>query len=156
MGRQATPLILETEEITQLRQLLKAGRHASREITRAQVLLKLHEGNKATDIAKECFCSPATVKGIKARYLTGGLQRALKDAPRSGAPSKITEFHEADVTLLACSTPPEGFGKWTVDLLSDKMIQLGYSEGASPSSIRRILKKVNSNPGNKNSGALGS
>jgi len=156
MGRQATPLVLKAEEIEQLRQLLKAGRHASREITRAQVLLKLHEGIKPTDIAQSCFCSPATVKGIKARYLGQGLQRALKDAPRSGAPAKITEFHEADVTVLACSPPPAGRGKWTVDLLSDKMVQLGYQEGVSPSSIRRILKKVNASPGSKNSGASGS
>lgn len=152
MGRQLQPLILQEEEVIYLRQLLSNGRHSSREIIRAQVLLKLHSGAKPTAIAQEVFVQPSTVKAIKRRYLSGGLDRALSDAPRSGAPAKITEFHEADVTVLSCSTPPEGHGQWTVELLSDQMVQLGYTEGVSPSSIRRILKKVNSNPGSKNSG----
>jgi transposase len=152
MGRKLNPLVLKEEEITQLRQMLSSGRHSSREITRAQILLKLHAGGKPTAIAQELFSQPSTVSKIKRRYLSEGLEHALKDAPRSGAPAKITEFHEADITTLACSTPPEGYGKWTVDLLSDKMVQLGYTEGVSPSSVRRILKKVNSNLGNKNSG----
>lgn len=153
MGRKQHPLTLKEDEIRQLHQMLSSGRHSSREIARAQVLLKLHGGSKPTAIAQEVFLQPSTVNGIKRRYLNEGLERALKDAPRSGAPAKVTEFHEADVTALACSTPPEGYGQWTVELLSDKMIQLGYTEGVSPSSIRRILKKVNSNPGSKNSGA---
>ena len=153
MGRKLQPLVLKESEITQLRQLLSKGCHSSREIMRAQVLLKLHAGGKPTAISQEVFVQPATVKSIKRRYLSEGLERALIDAPRSGAPAKITEFHEADVTTLACSTPPEGYGQWTVDLLSDQMVQLGYQEGVSPSSIRRILKKANSNRGNKNYGA---
>lgn len=152
MGRKLQPLILKEAEITQLRELLRAGRHSSREVIRAQVLLKLHAGTKPTAIALEVFVQPATVTSVKRRYLTEGLERALTDAPRSGAPAKITEFHEADVTTLACSTPPEGYGQWTVDLLSDKMVQLGYQEGVSPSSVRRILKKANLNPGNKSCG----
>lgn len=152
MGRKLQPLVLKEEEITHLRQLLKSGSHSSREIARAQVLLKLHAGAQPTAISQEVFVEPSTVKGIKRRYLSEGLERALKDAPRSGAPAKITEFHEADVTTLACSTPPEGYGQWTVDLLSAQMVQLGYQEGVSPSSIRRILKKVNSSLGNKNCG----
>jgi putative transposase len=154
MGRKLHPLILKEAEITELQQMLSSGRHSSREIIRAQVLLKLHAGSKPTAIAQEVFVQPATVASIKRRYLSEGLERALKDAPRSGAPVKITEFHEADVTVLACSTPPEGYGKWTVELLSDQMVQLGYQEGVSPSSIRRVLKKVNSSPGNKSFGAL--
>lgn len=156
MGRTLHPLVLKEEEIEQLRQMLKSGRHSSRELSRAQVLLKLHAGIQPSVIAQEVFVQPSTVKKIKQRYLSEGMERALKDAPRSGAPAKITEFHEADVTVLACSTPPEGYGEWTVELLADKMVQLGYQEGVSPSSIRRILKKVNLNPGNKNSGASGS
>lgn len=153
MSRKQHPLTLKEDEIQQLRQMLSSGRHSSREIARAQVLLKLHAGGKPTAIAQEVFLQPSTVSGIKRRYLSEGLERALKDAPRSGAPAKVTEFHEADVTALACSTPPEGCGQWTVELLSDKMVQLGYTEGVSPSSIRRILKKANSSPGSKNSGA---
>ena len=153
MGRKLTSLVLKEEEIAHLRQMLNSGRHLSREITRAQILLKLHAGGKPTAISQELLTQPSTVNKIKRRYLEQGLEYALKDAPRSGAPPKITEFHEADVTMLACSTPPEGYGQWSVELLSDKMVQLGYTEGVSPSSIRRILKKVNSSPGNKNSGA---
>jgi transposase len=152
MGRKLIPLSLSDSEITHLEEMLRKGTYKSQEIRRAQILLRLHEGEKPTAISLAVKCSPATVKSVKQRYLSAGMERALKDLPRSGAPPKVTEYHEADVTALACSTPPEGRGKWTAELLSDELVKLGYHEGHSPSSVRRILKKVNSNRGKKGSG----
>lgn len=152
MGRNLVPIELPESEESALRTLLQKGNHNSREYKRAQILLKLQAGEKPTAISEQVYCSPATVKAVKKRYLSGGLERALKDAPRSGAPPKVTEYHEADVTAIACSTPPEGRGKWTAELLSDELVRLGYEQGHSPSTVRRILKKVNLNPGKKESG----
>ena len=153
MGRKLTPLVLKPSEEHELRSLLQKGNHNSREYRRAQILLKLHAGGRPTAISQEVYCSPATVKAVKSRYLKGGLERALKDAPRSGAPPKVTEYHEADITAIACTTAPKGRGKWTAELLSDELVKLGYEEGHSPSSVRRVLKKVNLNPGKNASGA---
>lgn len=153
MGRKRIPVELKPSEESLLLGLLQKGNHNSREYRRAQILLKLHAGGKPTAISQEVYCSPATVKAVKSRYLEGGLERALKDAPRSGAPAKVTEYHEADITAIACTTPPKGRGKWTAELLSDELVKLGYEEGHSPSSVRRVLKKVNSNPGKNACGA---
>ena len=153
MGRKLIPIVLKEGEVPQLEQILRKGTHKSQEIRRAQILLRLHAGEKPTSISLAVNCSPATVKSVKRRYQEGGLERALKDLPRSGAPPKVTEYHEADVTAIACSPPPKGRGRWTAELLSDELVKLGYEEGHSPSSVRRILKKVNSNRGKKESGA---
>lgn len=153
MGRKLIVVDLPVEEQDQLRRLLSKGFHSSRTIRRAHTLLRLHAGEKPTAIAITLDCSPATVKAVKSRYLKSGLERALYDAPRSGAPPKVTTYHEADVTALACSIPPLGRGKWTAELLSDELVKLGYQEGHSPSTVRRILKKVNSNRGKSVSGA---
>lgn len=153
MGRKLTRIELTDSEESTLRTILQKGTHNSREYKRAQILLKLQAGAKPTAISLEVYCSPATVKAVKKRYLSGGLDRALKDAPRSGAPAKVTEYHEADITAIACTVAPKGRGKWTAELLSDELVKLGYEEGHSPSTVRRILKKVNLSLGRKGFGA---
>jgi len=153
MGRKLIPVDLSTEEESKLRSMLQKGEHNSREYKRAQILLKLHAGEKPTAISKQVYCSPGMVTGTKRRYLEKGLDGALQDAARSGAPPKVSEYHEADITAIACSSPPEGRGRWTAELLSDELIKLGYEEGHSPSSVRRVLKKVNLNLGKSESGA---
>jgi len=152
MGRKLIALVLTSEEESSLHDMLQKGTHNSRELKRAQILLKLHSGEHPTPISIAVYCSPATVKAVKRRYLSGGLNRALKDAPRSGAPPKVTEYHEADITAIACTNPPRGRGAWTAELLSDELVKMGYKEGHSPSSIRRVLKKVNLNRGKKECG----
>lgn len=154
MGRKLIRLELSAAEQAQLREMLSKGEHNSREYKRAQILLKLDAGERPTAISEQVYCAPSTVKAVKKRYLDGGLSRALNDAPRSGAPPKVTTYHEADVTAIACSTPPEGRGRWTAELLSDELVKLGYEEGHSPTTVRRILKKVNSSLGKNVFGAL--
>ena len=153
MGRKLIPLVLKESEVFELEEMLRKGTYKSQEIRRAHILLRLHAGEKPTAISLAVKCSPATVKSVKKRYQDGGLERALKDLPRSGAPPKVSEYHEADVTAIACSPPPEGRGRWTAELLSDELVKLGYREGHSPSSVRRILKKVNLSRGSKDCGA---
>lgn len=144
---------LTFEQQTFLAQFVKTGKHRSREIIRATVLLKLHTGVAATLVADQVGSTYQTVNQIRKKFIASGLDRALFDAPRCGAPSKVTAYHEADLTVLACSKPPEGAEHWTISLLSDEMACLGYEEGKSKSTVRRTLKKVNLNRGKKPVGA---
>jgi hypothetical protein len=73
------------------------------------------------------LCSKGTVRNVRQRFLQGGLRAALYDKRWPGAPSKFTGEVEARLTMLACSDPPEGAARWTVCLLADKMVELGYS-----------------------------
>jgi transposase len=88
--------------------------------------------------------TPQTVFNVKRRCLEGGLQAALYDQPRSGRPVEIDGQQRAKITALACSTPPEGRARWTLRLLADKGVELGYCESLSHTTARQILKKTNS------------
>ncbi len=87
--------------------------------------------------------SPQTVYNVKRRYLAEGLQAALFDKARSGRPIEISGSQRASITALACSTPPAGRARWTLRLLADKAVELGYCESLSHTAARKILKKTN-------------
>ena len=68
---------------------------------------------------------------------------SLMRMPRSGRPLKIDSRVEAHVTMIACSDPPEGYGRWTLHMIADKLVQLAVIDAISHESIRRTLKKTN-------------
>ncbi len=71
----------------------------------------------------------------------------LHDAPRSGRPITPDSRVEAKVAMIACSTPPTGRGRWTLQLMADKVVELAVTESISHESVRRVLKKINSSRG---------
>ena len=158
MARQYTYIKLSSDDETFVCQLLATGRHLSRELTRARILLLNHEGQKLSDIAKLLNVNYVSVTQIVKRYKQNGLQYAIYDRPRSGAPRKITERVEAQVTAIACSEQPDGQVRWTLELLHDKFIQLNETnpmvDSLSKESVRTVLKKVNLNPGRPKNGVL--
>jgi transposase len=89
--------------------------------------------------------SQQTIYNVKRRFLEGGLQAALFDQPRSGRPVEIDGKQRAKITALACSTPPEGRARWTLRLLADKAVELGYCQHLSHTQARKILKKTSFN-----------
>jgi hypothetical protein len=95
-----------------------------------------------------------TVNRTRKRYCEEGLDSAINDKPRSGAPPKIDGTIEAQVTLLACSKPPEGKSTWTLKLLADKIVEMEVVESISAMTIQRILKKAKPNLGRKLDGVL--
>ena len=133
---------LSKEERSSLRSLLKKGVHRSVELMRARVLLQLDLGKKKKAIAKDESICYSTVFNVQRRYLQGGLDRALYDAPRSGKPSQITAEQRAKITALACSKPPEGHQRWTLRLLADRAVEFQFVEEVSHEKIRDILKKT--------------
>jgi len=150
MGKH-THIELTSEERTELEKLIRTGNAPARTHTRARILLlsDRSQGQKRTDqeVADAVLCSKSTVINVRQRFLSGGLQAALYDKGWPGAPPKFTGDVEAKVTMLACSDPPAGAARWTLRLLADKMVELGYVDSISHVTVGELLKKTKSNPG---------
>ena len=114
---------LSKEEQSQLHHYVRQGKKSARSITRAHALLLANKQMLDEEIASTLGISLATVYRIRKRYHQEGLPTILKDKPRCGAPSKVDGRLEAQLTLLACSDPPEGYARWTQRLLADKLVQ---------------------------------
>lgn len=140
-------VILTEEERRLLEGLIRSGTAPARTLSRARVLLHSDrsQGEKRTDayVAEAVMCSVSTVANIRHRYLDQGVHAALYDKQRPGAASRFTGEVEAQLTMLACSQPPEGQARWTLRLLADEMIELGYVEYISHVTVRELLKKTN-------------
>jgi putative transposase len=134
---------LKEEEQEWLKRYLRKGKSSARSLTRARILLLADEGRDDEEIAGALKVSKSTVSRIRTRYSESGLDSALNEKSRSGAPPKIDSRIEAQLTLLACSEPPEGRSRWTVRLLSDKLVELEVVESISHMSVQRLLKKMN-------------
>lgn len=153
MSRRRTVLPLTEQERDELRTLVRTGTHAARTITRAQILLLSATGDHTVaSICTVLDICPATVYNIRARYQTDGLAAALTDKPRSGFPRRVTPREEAQITSIACSTPPAGRTRWTVQLVTDRLVTL-YGTELSHESVRQVLKKASSSPGRNVNGA---
>lgn len=124
-----------------LTSLLAKGQASARVFKRATALLELHRGKTLTDVAKTLKISSFTVANWRDNYQANGLS-ALNDKPRSGRPVEISGQERAKITALACSSPPAGRARWTLRLLADKVVELGYCETLSHTAVRQILKKM--------------
>jgi hypothetical protein len=137
---------LSNEERQQLLALTKKGIHPTRRITRARILLLADEVRPYESIANYLHCSSPTVSNICRRYCTQGMEAAISEKPRPGAPRKLDGRFEAKVTAVACSTPPEGRSRWTLQLLADQLVELGFTESISHTQVGRILEKNDLKP----------
>jgi len=150
MGKH-THVELTEEQRTELEQLIRTGNALARTNTRARILLlsDRSQGQKRTDqeVAEAVLCSKSTVGNVRRRFLTGGLPSALYDKGWPGAKPKFTDEVEAKLTMLACSDPPDGAARWTLRLLADRMVELGYVDSISHVTVRELLKKTNSSRG---------
>lgn len=138
---------LSDEEYIQLRQHVRDGRKSARTIHRARILLLADEQVSDEEICQPLEVGRTTVYRVRKNYHAGGLALALQEKPRSGAPSKIDGRLEATLTMLACADPPEGYGRWTLQLLADKLIDLEIVDSIALATVRTALKKTNSNRG---------
>jgi putative transposase len=150
MGKRLSKVELSTSERAALESLVSKGKHSVRKIKRAQILLHLDKRKQHKDIAEAVGVSLATVYNVHGRYLHNHLE-ALAERPRPGQPRKVTSEVEAAVTSIACSQAPQGHSRWTVSLINERIVQLGYD--VHDESVRLVLKKVNSSLGSKSSGA---
>jgi transposase len=130
----------QTDQVL-LTTLLAKGQASARIFKRATALLELHRGKTLTAVANSLQVSSFSVATWRDNYLANGLS-ALYDKPRSGRPIEIDGSQRAKLTALACSSPPEGRARWTLRLLADKAVELGYCENLSHTETRQILKKM--------------
>ena len=147
MPRRATPVTVPPADAAKLRAILRKGTHKSRKIARARALLAMGAGQGAAAVQAEAGISARQYYRLTGRYLGGGLAQALEERPRSGRPPKVTATLEAQITSLACSELPAGASRWTLSLLNQTLVSLDYGPAVSNETIRKVLKKVSSNPG---------
>jgi putative transposase len=155
MARKPQLIKLSADELRSLKTSLTKGTTSARIQTRARILDLLHRQRAPVDISAVLGVSVATVFNIKRRYLAEGLDAALHDKPRSGQPCRIDGTARAKITALACSTAPHGHARWTLRLLADKAIELGFCDSISHSTIQEVLKKTGSNRTARSRGASG-
>lgn len=145
------PLYLTSEQRAQLETGIKSGNAPARVQTRARILLLADRSQGAwrtdEEIAEALLCSRTTVANIRHRFLEEGLQAALVEKPRPGRAPKITGELEAQISVIACSDPPEGQARWTVRLLTARVIELGLLDAIDHTTIWERLKKTNLSPG---------
>ena len=133
---------MKEQERDDLKQYLRKGKSSARSLTRARILLLSDDGCDDETIAEALKVSKSTASRIRTRYCEGGLDFALHEKARSGAPPKIDGRIEAQLTLLACSEPPDGRSKWTVRLLADKLVEREVIDSISHMSVQRLLEKM--------------
>jgi transposase len=144
MARKARPIKLSDDDLRSLKTLLRRGSTPARTQTRARVLDLLHRGQHPDVIAEMLNLTSATVFNVKRRYLAEGLDAALFDKPRSGKPPSIDGSQRAKITALACTQAPAGHARWSLRLLADKAVELGFVDSLSHTAVRKILKKTTS------------
>jgi transposase len=130
---------LNQAEREQLTALVSGGKNAARKLKRAQILLAADAGVSDDDIVASVRVSGSTVYRTKQRFVFGNLEAALCEEPRPGASRKLTGKEEALLVATACSKPPEGRARWTLQLLAGEMVKLTEHEDVSRETIRRRL-----------------
>jgi transposase len=137
---------LSDEEHAQLTAMLSGGRHATRKIKRAQILLAADAGVSDDVIASSLSVGGSTVYRTKRRFVQGNLELALSEEVRPGASRKLSGKETALLVATACSNPPEGRKRWTLELLAGAMVQLTEHEGLSRETVRRRLAEDDLKP----------
>jgi transposase len=147
MPKKIYAIRLSAKERQQLRTYVNRGQRSARSINRARILLLADEQWSDDEITTLLGVHRTTVHRIRKSYCEFGLHNALQEKHRSGAPSKIDGRVEATLTMLACSNPPAGYNRWTLQLLADKLIELAVIQSISLESVRTALKKMSLNHG---------
>lgn len=138
-------LKLKDKDQKRLKKLTKTGTLKARKLNRCRILMQAFEGKSQYEIADILKMSRTTVNETCKRYVEGGLDNALNEKPRPGAPSIFSGKQKAKITALACSTPPEGNGRWSLRLLADKAVELKIVEHISHETVGDVLKKTHLN-----------
>lgn len=140
---------LNEDERSQLRRLIGGGKRSVRMIKRAQILLATDAGQSDAEITSTVQVGASTVYRTKRRFVEGNLERALKEQPRPGASRRLSGTEEALLIATACSEPPAGRARWTLELLAGAMVQLTDHTMLSRETVRRRLEENTLKPWRK-------
>jgi transposase len=142
---------LSEEERAQLGALISKGRASAQKIKHANVLLKVDADGPdwSDEQAAEAFeCAPRTVFSIRQRFVEQGLEAAVtrKARERPSREPLLDGDKQARLVQIACSAPPPGRARWTLQLLSERLVELEIVESISPPTVMRALKKTTFSP----------
>ena len=138
---------LTPEQRKSLRKIVRIGRNKAKVITNAHILLKSDEGKTDKEIAELLYIDAETVRRTRQRFCKAGMEKALHGQPYPPRESSLTDEQEAYLIALACSDPPEGRNRWTIELLTERMVTDKVVDSISREKVRLTLKKTNSSPG---------
>jgi transposase len=142
---------LSDEERSELEKLISSGSSPARKLNHARILLKADADgpNWSNEKIEEALdISKSTIDRVRATFVEFGLEVALnRKRPYKTLPRKLDGTQEAHLLALTCSPVPEGYDRWTLRLLADKMVELQHVDSLSYETVRRTLKKTKSNPG---------
>jgi len=138
---------LSDQDKAELIDIVTKGESPARTILRANILLASDRRSEkymtVSEISKAYHTTPTTVQNVRTSYCEKGLEGTINRKKRETPPipAKVTGEVEAHVIALACGEPPEGYSKWTLRLLADKTVELGYIDSISHVTVSTILKK---------------
>jgi len=144
---------LTTSERAEVRALLAAGAAPARTQTHARILLKCDTGAAGprwsdARVAEAVEVSARTVARVRARFAAAGLAAALgRKRPDRVYRRKLDDAQEARLVAVACTEPPSGHARWSLRLLSRRLVDLEMVDGISPETVRQTLKKTSSSRG---------
>lgn len=138
---------LTDEERAICHAVIKKLKGSSQKVRRAQILLKADaDGPAWTDekIAEAFNCRVQTVENLRKRVVTESFELALDGKQRTNPPTppKLDGQAEAKLIAMRLGKPPQGFGKWTLQLLADQLVRLEVIDSICPETVRKTLKKT--------------
>jgi len=143
---------LTDKERRKLVAIVTKGRNKASYIQRAHNLLKSADGKTDAEISQWLYVSESTVRRTRLRFCEAGIEAALEDEAPAEREPLLTEQQEGHVVALACSKPPDGRERWTLELLTERLIADGVVDRISVESVRLLLQKNISSPGRYVSG----
>lgn len=152
---------LSHDEREELEAIVAKGKHSSQKVLNALILLNYDEDASTQrtlgeqEIAQVLKISAMKIHRVKQRFVEEGLDIALNGhkGERTYQRKADGDF-EAHLVALSCSEPPEGQAQWSLRLLADKVVELGYIDRVSHETVRRVLKKTKSSRGGKSAGSF--
>ena len=147
-------MTLTEKERRKLIAIVTKGRNKASFIQRAHIQLKSADGKTDADISQWLYISEATVRRTRLRFSDAGIESAPADEASAEREPLLSVQQEGHLVALACSTPPAGRERWTLELLTERFIADGVVDTISVESVRLLLQKNISNPGKYVSGAF--
>jgi transposase len=144
---------LTKEEHEECKDVLSKGKHSSQRYRNACVLINTDEGPYGQKLSNEQIAqvlqiNPKTVERVKQRFVEEGFDDCMDRKPYpKKEPKKADGDFEAHLIALSCSEAPEGYARWSLRMLADKMVELEYTDSISHETVRQVLKKTKSNRG---------
>jgi len=149
---------LTKEEHEELMAIINKGSHTSQQYRTAYILLNSDQGEYGDKISGKLIShvlkiSERMIDRVKQRFVEQGFDACLDRKPMSRTKEKKVDGElEAQLIAISCSEAPEGFAKWSLRLLADKMVEMKYIESISHETIRKVLKKTNLSRGKQKAG----